>query len=66
MHSFLYNQLTKYNKQKEIGFVDPARTGITDCGTAKERAKYLADRYEQEKSVQMWLVPYNPGYVNFL
>jgi hypothetical protein len=48
-----------------IGFVDPSQIGALGCGNPTERSRCLANRFNNAKKGQLFLLPYNAGLVNF-
>lgn len=51
-----------------VAFVDPDpdHTGAVGFGSTTEQSQALFNRYKAGKTGQIYLLPYNSGYVNWI
>lgn len=63
IYSYLHGLLKKSKMLDMVGFIDPSSIGAVGCGNPTERSRSIADRLTNSKRGQIFLLPYNSGYI---
>ncbi|KAI5351225.1 hypothetical protein L3X38_004116 [Prunus dulcis] len=60
---YLHDLLKQANMCSMVGFIDPA-TVSANSGTIADRSRFVAARLQKTDGEQIFMMPYNPGFVS--
>ncbi|PRQ20346.1 putative Ulp1 protease family catalytic domain-containing protein [Rosa chinensis] len=58
---YLHEVLKRAKMSEMVGCVDPSQLGALGCGNPTERSRHLANRFQNAKKWQIFMLPYNAG-----